>query len=113
MKKMITFVFLASLIIGLFAACGGGELSVPQNGTYSSGEGLFAETWTFSGTNEISLSVADGQINSHGTWEINDGYIYVTSYIFGIEGIETTSRHRITEITRDSFFIDGTRFERQ
>jgi len=107
-KKIVTLILLFTLAIILLTACGG-NLTAPRNGTYRQ-EGLISQTWTFSGTNEIQMSTAAGFINARGTWRIEGNNIYITTNMFGTE---TVSRHLITEITRNSFMLDGARFNRQ
>ena len=108
MKKLLALALAAVMLLMLIAACGG-NLSSPRNGTYRS-EGLLTQTWTFSGSNEITLSTAGGLVSSSGTYTISGTRMTITSTLLGIE---TTTTYTITEITRDSFFIDGTRFVRQ
>ena len=100
----ITLVMLISL-----TACGG-SLAKPKNGTYKSDEGILSQTWTFSGDNSITLSAGAGLISTTGTYTINGTKLSVTSSLLGIE---TTSSYTITEITANSFFIDGTKFIKQ
>jgi len=109
MRTKITAVaLLAVLLIATLAACGG-EMTAPRNGTYRS-EGLLAQTWTFSGTNDVTMSTAGGLVSSSGTYAINGNRLTITSTLLGTE---TTSGYTITEITRDTFRIDGTLFTRQ
>jgi len=112
--RLVLFCLIFVLPIMVLSACGGGSLSAPQNGTYRADDGLLegwlAQTWTFSGTNDITLSTAGGLINTRGTWRIDGDRLYITTTMFGSE---TTSRYLITEITRNSFFIDGAKFVRQ
>jgi len=103
------------MILALFSACGGGgTLSAPQNGTYKADDGLLdgwlAQTWTLSGTNDITLTAAGGLISTRGTWRMDGEWMYITASMFGTE---STSRHLITEITKNSFFVDGAHFVRQ
>jgi len=111
--RKLTMIIAALFVLLIIAACGG-NLSAPANGTYRADEGVLdgwlAQTWTFSGNNEITLTAAGGIISTRGTWRIDGDRIYITTTMFGIE---STSRYLITEITRDSFFIDGARFVRQ
>jgi hypothetical protein len=96
-----------SLVLALFTACG--SMNKPQNGTYKS-SGMISQTWTFSGSNKITLSTAGGLISSSGTYTISGDTLSVTSNLFGTE---TTSTYTITEITSKSFFIDGEKFVKQ
>ncbi|MCL2408136.1 MAG: hypothetical protein FWC96_00765 [Oscillospiraceae bacterium] len=105
--KKLSILILAITMILVIAGCGG-NLSRPANGTYRS-EGLIPQTWTFSGSNEITLS-AGGIISTRGTYTISGNRLTVTTSMFGVD---TTTVYTITEITRNSFFIDGTRFVRQ
>jgi hypothetical protein len=111
MKRIITKILAATLAISLLtlAACGS-NLSKPKNGTYKSDDGLLSQTWTFSGTDEITLSAAGGLVSTTGTYKIDDDKLTVTSSLFGVE---STSGYKITEITAKSFFIDGTKFIKQ
>ena len=108
MKRIISCTLVLLLVLSL-AACGG-SLSKPKNGTYKSDEGLLSQTWTFSGTNDITLSAGGGLISTKGTYTINGEKLSVTSSLLGVE---TTSGYTITEITSKSFFIDGTKFIKQ
>jgi hypothetical protein len=90
------------------ASCGDSVLTKPQNGTYKSDDGFLSQTWTFSGTDNITLSA--GIISSKGTYRVDGETLYVTSSMLGTE---TTSSYTITEITKESFFIDGAKFVKQ
>ena len=113
-KKIVALAVFAMVIIAIFMVFSNGYLSEPANGTYRADDGLLdgwlAQTWTFSGTNNITLTAAGGIISTRGTWRMNGDWIYITVSMFGVE---STSRHLITQITRDSFFIDGAHFVRQ
>ena len=108
MKRIISCTLVLLLVLSL-AACGGG-LTRPKNGTYKSNEGLLSQTWTFSGTNDITLSAGGGLISTKGTYTINGEKLTVTASLLGVE---STSGYTITEITSKSFFIDGTKFVKQ
>ena len=109
-KRIITVVLVIVLLGTFLAACGGGNLSKPKNGTYKSDEGLLSQTWTFSGTNDITLSTGGGLISTKGTYKTDGNKLTITSSLFGVE---STSGYTITEITAKSFFIDGTKFIKQ
>ena len=104
MKKIF---ILAVSFLAIITACGG--LSKPKNGTYKS-VGFISQTWTFTGSDEITLSTAGGLISTSGTYKISGDTIYITSSLLGSE---TTSSYKITEITSDSFFINGEKFVKQ
>jgi len=108
MKKLMILTLLVILTAILLVSCGG-SLSKPKNGTYKS-EGLISQTWTFSGNNEITLNAIGGIATSHGTYSIDGNKLTVTSTMWGTT---TTSTYTITEITANSFFIDGTKFIKQ
>lgn len=105
--KKSSFVILFVVVVLLLAACG--EMTQPRNGTYVSG-GLIPQTWTFSGGNNITLSVGGGLVATTGTFTIDGTRLTITTRLLGIE---STSSYTITEIRRNSFRIDGTLFERQ
>jgi len=105
MKKLLLLVLMVTIILAI-AGCGS---SGPANGTYRS-DGFLGQTWTFSGRNEITMSVVGGLVGTSGTYTINGSRISITTSVLGIE---TTVSHTITNITRNSFYIDGTRFVRQ
>jgi len=107
-KKVIALTLTAVLVAIVLAACGG-ELAAPANGTYRS-DGLLSQTWTFSGSNNVTMSTVGGLVSSSGTWTIDGNRLTITSTMFGSQ---TTSGYTITEITRNSFRIDGTLFRRQ
>jgi len=104
MKKLIALA-VALLVLLTLAACGG-NMSKPQNGTYKS-EGLIPQTWTFTGSNEVTLSAGGGLISTTGTYSISGNKLTITSSLFGIESV---TGYTITEIASKSFFIDGTKF---
>jgi len=113
MKKLLTLLLTATILltpIGLANA----NLDRPRNGTYISVDdmlgGLLSQTWILSGTDDISLSIGGGLIKTRGTWTINGNRLRITSYLFGVE---TVSGYTITQITQDSFVIDGVLFVRQ
>ena len=106
-KKALVFMF-AGVILFTLASCGG-SLDAPRNGTYKS-DGLLSQTWIFSGDNEITLSTVGGLVSTSGTYTISGDRLTITSSLLGVE---STSGYKITEITRDSFFIDGTKFVKQ
>ncbi len=107
MKKCTLAFLLIILVTAVLTACGG-SLSKPNNGTYKSDDGIMSQTWTFSGENKVTLSY--GIISSGGTYAIDGDELTITSSMLGSE---TTSSYTITEITSNSFFIDGTKFEKQ
>ena len=109
MKRIGSILLLTALLATLLCACGG-SLDKPKNGTYKSEEGLLSQTWTFSGTKDISLSTAGGLVGTSGTYTITGTKLSVTASLFGVE---STSGYTITEITSTSFFIDGTKFVKQ
>jgi hypothetical protein len=106
MKRILT-VLLAFALIATLAACGG-ALGKPVNGTYKSDDGILSQTWTFSGSDKITLSY--GLVSSSGTYKVDGETLTVESELFGQT---TTSSYTITEITKTSFFIDGTKFIKQ
>jgi len=106
MKRLFVLILAVTIILAT-AGCGGG--GSPANGTYRS-EGLLGQTWTFSGRNEITMSAVGGLVSTSGTYTISGTRISITTSVLGIE---TTVSHTITNITRNSFYIDGTRFVRQ
>ena len=108
LNKIICAALITASVMLLFAACGG-DLSSPQNGTYKS-DGLLSQTWTFSGSNDITLSTAGGLVSTRGTYIIDGDKLSITSSLLGVE---ITSSYTITEITKESFFIDGTKFTKQ
>ena len=108
MKKITALTFLLILAVTLLAACGS-NLSKPNNGTYKS-EGILSQSWTFSDSNNITMSTVGGLISSSGTYTINGTNMTITSTMFGTE---TTTGYTITEITSKSFFINGEKFIKQ
>jgi len=96
------------ILTALLSACG--NLKAPKNGTYKSDDGILSQTWTFSGKDEITISAGGGLIATHGTYSINGEKLTVTTSLFGVE---SKSGYKITEIKSKSFFIDGTKFEKQ
>jgi hypothetical protein len=104
-KRIAAAILIACLAAALFAACGG-ALSKPNNGTYRSEDNL--QSWTFTGSNEITLSFG-GLLSTDGTYEIDDDEMLITTT--GL--LASTSSYTITEITAESFFIDGTKFIKQ
>ena len=109
MKRIGILLVIATLLLTVLVACGG-SLDKPRNGTYKSDEGLLSQTWTFSGTNTITLSTGGGLVSTTGTYSINGTKLSVTATMFGTE---STSGYTITEITLNSFYIDGTKFVKQ
>ena len=109
MKRTIILAILVSSLLTLIAACGASGLSKPKNGTYQS-SGIISQTWTFTGSNSITLSTVGGLISSNGTYEISGNTMNITSSLLGVE---TTSSYTITEITSNSFFINGEKFVKQ
>ena len=109
MKRYILIALVFIVLIFILTACSGSDLSKPNNGTYKS-EGLIPQTWTFSGTNKITMSTVGGLVNSSGTYRIDGERLYITSTLWGSE---STTAYTITEITSKSFFIDGTKFIKQ
>ena len=109
MKKFLATALTALLLLAFFSACGG-SMDAPRNGTYRS-SGILAQTWTLSGSNNITMSTVGGLVSSSGTWSIDGDRLTITltGPIIGTQVLT----HTITEITRDSFRIDGTLFERQ
>lgn len=97
-----------AVLIFIITACNG-DLSSPKNGTYTS-EGAISQTWTFSGSDEITLSTVGGLVSTTGTYTIDGDNITITSTLWGTT---TTQTNKITEITSTSFFIDGTKFVKQ
>ena len=97
MKRFSIFIIAVSCLLMLMTACGA-SLSKPQNGTYKS-SGAISQSWTFSGSNKITLSAVGGLISSSGTYKITGDTLYITSSLFGTE---TTSSYTITEITSKS-----------
>ena len=97
-----------TIVLGLFTACGG-SLNKPKNGTYTS-QGLISQTWTFSGSNKITLSTLGGMVSTSGTYTISGDTLKITASVFGSE---STTSYTITEITSRSFLIDGDLFEKQ
>jgi len=108
MKRIFISALMAALLVITLVACGG-ELTQPANGTYRS-EGLLSQTWTFSGTNDVTMSTVGGLISGSGTWTIDGNRLTINSTLLGME---STTGYTITEITRNSFRIDGTLFTRQ
>jgi len=108
MKKLLILV-LTLLVILTLVACSG-NLSKPQNGTYRSESTILAQTWTFTGSDKVTLSAAGGLISTQGTYRISGDRMTITSSLLGIEN---TTSYTITEITTRSFFIDGTKFVKQ
>jgi hypothetical protein len=98
----------ALVIVLLVNVFGGGGRDAPRNGSYRS-EGIIPQVWTFSGSNDITMSVG-GVLSASGTWRINGNRLTVTASMFGFE---STSTYTITDITRNSFRIDGELFVRQ
>ncbi|MCL2082138.1 MAG: hypothetical protein FWH04_02730 [Oscillospiraceae bacterium] len=107
MKKVIS-VILALLLLTALSGCGG-NLSKPKNGTYKS-EGLVSQTWSFSGSNEVTLSTIGGLVSTQGTYSIDGDTITIDSSLLGVAN---TMKCKITEITSTSFFIDGTKYIKQ
>jgi hypothetical protein len=107
MKRLLTLLF-AFVIIASLTACGG-NLSKPKNGTYKSEGGLLPQTWTFSSSNELTVSTVGGLIGTSGTYTISGNKLTFTAT--GI--LASTTNYAITEITSKSFFIDGTKFTKQ
>lgn len=110
MKKRILLVIVITILSVAFITACGGNLSKPANGTYKSNEGILSQTWTFSGSNEITLSAGGGLIGTTGTYRIDGNRMTIKSSLLGIEN---TTIYTITEITSKSFFIDGTKFIKQ
>ena len=108
MRRILALLMVAIPLVVIITACGS-SLDAPRNGTYRQ-EGLLSQTWTFSGTNDISMSTAGGLINANGTWSIDGDRLTVTITMLGSQ---TSSIYTITDITRNSFYIDGARFVRQ
>jgi len=106
-KKVITFALVLAAAIVLFAGCSG-SLTKPKNGTYKSA-GILSQTWTFSGSNELTVSTAGGLIGTSGTYTISGNKLTFKST--GI--LASTTGYTITEITSKSFFIDGEKFIKQ
>ena len=109
MKKAIALTLFLMLSLTILTACGG-NLTKPANGTYKSDDGMFSQTWTFSGSNDVTLSTGGGLISTKGTYTITGNKLAITASMFGVE---STSGYTITEITSRSFFIDGTKFIKQ
>ena len=110
MVKRIISAALTVVFLGMLLAACGGSLSKPNNGTYKSNEGLLSQTWTFSGTNNITLSAGGGLISTTGIYRIDGNKLTITASLLGVE---STTGYIITEITSKSFFIDGIKFMKQ
>ena len=108
-RRALLFALAILALFTLLAACSGNR-SKPANGTYKSDEGLLSQTWTFSGTNDITLTAGGGLISTKGTYTIDGSRLTITSSLLGIEN---TTGYTITEITSKSFFIDGIKFTKQ
>jgi hypothetical protein len=78
------------------------------NGTYVSDDGITKQTWTFSGTNNISMKMDYLFINSEGTYRLDGSKLYITNTMFGST---STSVYNISNITTNSFYIDDTIFK--
>jgi hypothetical protein len=78
------------------------------NGTYISDDGITKQTWTFSGTNKISMKMNYLIISSEGTYRLDGDKLYITNTMFGST---STSVYNISKITANSFYIDDTIFE--
>ncbi|MCL2697577.1 MAG: hypothetical protein FWE74_05800 [Oscillospiraceae bacterium] len=113
-KGSIVAIVIAALLFATTGCSGSGNLSKPENGTYKSDvdslDGLLSQSWTFTGTNEITLTAVGGLISTKGTYTIDGEKLTITLSVFGSESI---SGYTITEITKTSFFIDGTKFVKQ
>ena len=107
-KRYVACSLVLVMMVLMLTACGG-NLNAPRNGTYVS-EGLISQTWTFSGSNEIELSAVGGLVSTRGTWSIEGNRITIVTTLLGVETVQTNT---ITEITRNSFRVDGILFERQ
>ncbi len=110
MKKLIALALLLVFSATLLVSCNSGPLTKPANGTYKSDEGLLSQTWTFSGSNNVTLSAGGGLVSTTGTYTISGNKLSITASLLGVE---STTGYTITEITSNSFFIDGTKFEKQ
>ena len=108
MKKLIALALALVLTLSLLAACGG-PLTSPKNGTYRSG-GILSQTWTFSGSNNITVTTLGGLVSAKGTYLVSGNTLTMTTSFLGEK---TTSSYTITEITSTSFFIDGEKFVKQ
>ena len=96
------------------AANGGTDSSTSTsgitNGTYISNDGLLSQTWVFSGTNEVSMKFNYLIVNSSGTYRLDGDRLYITNTLFGQTA---TSAYNISQITSDSFYIDGELFKKK
>ncbi|MDR2360436.1 MAG: hypothetical protein LBD85_04030 [Oscillospiraceae bacterium] len=106
MKKIAFLVASVLAVVLLLSACGGGDT---LNGAYKSDEGILSQTWTFSGSNKITLSAGGGLIGTEGTYEISGGDMIVTSSLFGVETVTNYSFQRDGK----NIIIEGTVFYKQ
>jgi outer membrane lipoprotein-sorting protein len=107
MKRKITAILLAlALCAALLAGCGGsGQLK----GAYKSSESILSQTWTFSGTDSVTLSAGGGLIATEGTYTLSGDKMTITSSLFGQETVTSYT------VIRDgkNIIVDGTVFYKQ
>jgi len=108
MKRIGTTILLAILMLTCLSACS--ISSKPSNGTYKSDEGLLSQTWTFSGSNDVVISMGSGLVRTSGTYTIDGNTLSVSATLLDVP---YTTSYTITEVTSNSFFIDGTKFIKQ
>jgi hypothetical protein len=104
-KRVFVLTLALVLTLTTLAACGG-SLSKPNDGSYKSEDGV--QTWEFEEPNKITL-IFDGLLSMKATYEIDDGEIFITTT--GV--LASTTSYAITEITAESFLIEGIKFTKQ
>jgi hypothetical protein len=108
MKRRITATALTiALCAALLAGCGGGGGEL--KGAYKSDEGILSQTWTFSGSNKVTLAAGGGLITTEGTYTMSGDKMTITSHLFGQETVTSYN------VIRDgkNIIVDGTVFHKQ
>ena len=101
-KKVFIVAIALCLILSTVSACSSGGLK----GTYVS-QGTIAQTFTFSGSNNVTMSAFG--INANGTYEINGSRMSIKYSLFGFSQEWSCSFSQ----SGNSIYIEGTEFVKQ
>lgn len=101
-KSVILITLAVCFLLTSLTACSGSKLS----GTYKSG-GLLSQSFTFSGSNNVSMSAFGLSIN--GTYKISGGTMTITYSLLGV----STSWDCTYKKSGNTITINGTAFTKQ
>ena len=92
-------------IVVVLAGCSGGGLS----GSYKSDAGMASTTYTFSGTDKVTISAGGGMLNMDGTYKINGDTMSLTVTVLGQESTQSVSFKKDGK----NIVIDGVTYVKQ